>query len=1095
MLPSFRTLFGPDVLPKPTIPPSIPRPHSALRPNDIPVTSLPTTGSTSLADASWHREQHPSNTNDSATTSSRPLANHMSQTYENWVPHTHQGPKAQPAQPPLSSFNDQPGLSPRSSSPPPSHSNHPDMRDADPGYSRFSPSTSSRDSVAYTQSHHGMVSSVHYRSSTIDSSISSVSSPPHASVAGSESTPLAMEAMAAMTISPNRSQVTAADDAVSRVDAEHHYDTYVASTYQGRSAANGSGSAPQSPSRSLVRLSIAENRGPSVSPPRGSFVEPAPSQYERQAHRSSPLYSEAPSLLGSEFHPPPDMDAEHSRAPTRGAPHEHDQFSSQSRPAYPPTSSSQDSPTDHTTRLSPHSQTARSYSPKDQAFRETAQAQSSNRSPVHTSSFEARAEAQDETAPHHHPGHYQSQAYSQSHPSLHDQSQQRMHDPVRVLDQRTLPSYPHPTSSLPPPTSSPSSHPAHSSQSSSFPASQHLAKPASPVSPPAGYAWTPVAQNSSLEAPFPQPQGPLLQALSPRLSKNHDGLVHRTSHSLLAHHPERFATSSPSRGGSHSSGQHLRQASAGLPGGHASRYTGDNIISPTASHAYPHLSVHSGIRRPHSARPIGESHSYAPGNHNTGTKSTTLLYTTGSHDYPSSHVNTRPSPYPSRRRTESVPSSPQFSHTRTEPSWVESGREDMYTEKFPRHQRSNTTHGHVGDVMYESFSKVLSSASSDLRDRPSFQPSVNLAPPSSLAQSKHDPRKVIDTSTAGYSTIRPSASEPDLERVHGGRPVVQTNGQADYWAKPSFDMDERMYNDRLVEGRGSAAPFRKEAAQMHAQEGYNEQRETVGEIVDEGGEDEEENEEREQDDEGEDDEDGRHAWAQQDFDDAQGRTYHLNSESYRYDDASYGGHPPHSFNAEDRHPSDMDGSSSAGHPPLYAPHPYQPLQQYLLRPQRVPKSPKQKPLQPKNSQRGPYLTRQRVLASGMEPGKGTACRYVCNFCQKRFSRPSSLRIHIYSHTGERPFKCTEKGCERQFSVQSNMRRHLRVHRMDKIKFLDPIYPSQIASERPTQPRSQQQQQQQAPQTQSLPQHPPAVDHRMAPPLPLIGTSAPTPIHS
>ncbi|CAG8507332.1 4270_t:CDS:2, partial [Diversispora eburnea] len=48
-----------------------------------------------------------------------------------------------------------------------------------------------------------------------------------------------------------------------------------------------------------------------------------------------------------------------------------------------------------------------------------------------------------------------------------------------------------------------------------------------------------------------------------------------------------------------------------------------------------------------------------------------------------------------------------------------------------------------------------------------------------------------------------------------------------------------------------------------------------------------------------------------------------------------------------------------------------------------------------------------------------------------FSRPSSLRIHTYSHTGEKPFVCTEPGCGRKFSVQSNMRRHLRVHRMGR----------------------------------------------------------------
>ncbi|KAI9030049.1 hypothetical protein CLU79DRAFT_421700 [Phycomyces nitens] len=62
-----------------------------------------------------------------------------------------------------------------------------------------------------------------------------------------------------------------------------------------------------------------------------------------------------------------------------------------------------------------------------------------------------------------------------------------------------------------------------------------------------------------------------------------------------------------------------------------------------------------------------------------------------------------------------------------------------------------------------------------------------------------------------------------------------------------------------------------------------------------------------------------------------------------------------------------------------------------------------------------------------------AGRYVCMFCGKKFSRPSSLRIHTYSHTGEKPFVCTEENCGRRFSVQSNMRRHMRVHRFGRPK--------------------------------------------------------------
>ncbi|ORZ11113.1 hypothetical protein BCR42DRAFT_421595 [Absidia repens] len=57
-------------------------------------------------------------------------------------------------------------------------------------------------------------------------------------------------------------------------------------------------------------------------------------------------------------------------------------------------------------------------------------------------------------------------------------------------------------------------------------------------------------------------------------------------------------------------------------------------------------------------------------------------------------------------------------------------------------------------------------------------------------------------------------------------------------------------------------------------------------------------------------------------------------------------------------------------------------------------------------------------------------KYQCTYCQKGFSRPSSLRIHVYSHTGEKPFTCPEVNCGRSFSVQSNMRRHIRVHKLN-----------------------------------------------------------------
>ncbi|KAJ8455090.1 hypothetical protein ONZ45_g19054 [Pleurotus djamor] len=58
---------------------------------------------------------------------------------------------------------------------------------------------------------------------------------------------------------------------------------------------------------------------------------------------------------------------------------------------------------------------------------------------------------------------------------------------------------------------------------------------------------------------------------------------------------------------------------------------------------------------------------------------------------------------------------------------------------------------------------------------------------------------------------------------------------------------------------------------------------------------------------------------------------------------------------------------------------------------------------------------------------GSASKYECSYCGKGFNRPSSLKIHLNSHTGEKPFTCPVEGCGRSFSVLSNMRRHTRVH--------------------------------------------------------------------
>lgn len=79
----------------------------------------------------------------------------------------------------------------------------------------------------------------------------------------------------------------------------------------------------------------------------------------------------------------------------------------------------------------------------------------------------------------------------------------------------------------------------------------------------------------------------------------------------------------------------------------------------------------------------------------------------------------------------------------------------------------------------------------------------------------------------------------------------------------------------------------------------------------------------------------------------------------------------------------------------------------------------------------------------------TQKKHKCKVCDKRFTRPSSLQTHMYSHTGEKrkldaqliimvvttlkllpAFCCEVEGCGRHFSVVSNLRRHRKVHKND-----------------------------------------------------------------
>ncbi|EPQ52082.1 hypothetical protein GLOTRDRAFT_11198, partial [Gloeophyllum trabeum ATCC 11539] len=53
--------------------------------------------------------------------------------------------------------------------------------------------------------------------------------------------------------------------------------------------------------------------------------------------------------------------------------------------------------------------------------------------------------------------------------------------------------------------------------------------------------------------------------------------------------------------------------------------------------------------------------------------------------------------------------------------------------------------------------------------------------------------------------------------------------------------------------------------------------------------------------------------------------------------------------------------------------------------------------------------------------------HQCGVCKKWFPRPSGLKTHMNSHSGEKPYKCTVPNCNKSFAVRSNAKRHLRTH--------------------------------------------------------------------
>lgn len=61
-------------------------------------------------------------------------------------------------------------------------------------------------------------------------------------------------------------------------------------------------------------------------------------------------------------------------------------------------------------------------------------------------------------------------------------------------------------------------------------------------------------------------------------------------------------------------------------------------------------------------------------------------------------------------------------------------------------------------------------------------------------------------------------------------------------------------------------------------------------------------------------------------------------------------------------------------------------------------------------------------------------KYICLYCTKRFGWPTDLKRHIFTHTDEKPYKCTS--CKLSYTRKFTLHKHIR--QCHKIPDLKPI---------------------------------------------------------
>lgn len=58
-------------------------------------------------------------------------------------------------------------------------------------------------------------------------------------------------------------------------------------------------------------------------------------------------------------------------------------------------------------------------------------------------------------------------------------------------------------------------------------------------------------------------------------------------------------------------------------------------------------------------------------------------------------------------------------------------------------------------------------------------------------------------------------------------------------------------------------------------------------------------------------------------------------------------------------------------------------------------------------------------------------RFVCHRCNRTLATKQSLKEHGFTHTGKKPFRCSELGCGKLFRQSSQLCNHRKIHQEAK----------------------------------------------------------------